>query len=84
MKTYSFRELKKKYKDRAIKDYEKGWLETHPDPEDGVSYDEVYSILLDDLDDERYSQFGRLLEPVEDESQATNKRFFSIELLGKQ
>lgn len=62
MKTYSFKELKKKYKERAMEDYEKGWLETHSDSEDRLSRDEIHSILLHDLDGEGYSRFGKLLE----------------------
>jgi hypothetical protein len=60
MKKYSFEELSRKAKNKAIKDYCNGWLETHEDyPLDEY---EVEQILLTDLSDELYNRSGKLLE----------------------
>ena len=58
-KTFQFNRLNKKAKLRACKDYQKGWLETHPD--DPIDFEDTYSVLVHDLKEERYTKFGRLL-----------------------
>lgn len=60
MKKYKFEKLSRKAKDKAIKDYCNGWLETHGD--DPLDEYEVEQILLTDLEDERYDVKGNLLE----------------------
>ena len=53
-----FKYLTKKAKHRAVVDYLKGWLVTHPN--DPLDYSESYQCLLHDLEDDRYTKFGRL------------------------
>ncbi len=60
MKTYKFEKLSRRSKDKAIKDYCKGWLETHPN--DPLDEYEVEGILLHDLEEERYTKKGELIE----------------------
>lgn len=52
-----FIELNSRSRKKAVEDYQKGWLETHP--EDPLDEDEVYSILSE-LDDE-YDFDGNLI-----------------------
>jgi hypothetical protein len=62
MDKYNFKELSRKAKNKAIKDYCNGWLETHED--DPLDEYEVEQILLIDLADELYDITGNLLEEV--------------------
>ena len=69
MKLYKYNQLSKKSQAKAILDYKNGWKETHP--KENLSTDTVHDILLNDLEDYRYSQGGVLKEidgePLESE-----------------
>jgi len=56
----TFQELARKAKDKAIKEYQKGWNETHPNEK--LPKSEIEDILKYDLKDEVYTKTGKLKE----------------------
>lgn len=62
-RVYKFNELSKRAKNKAISDYQNGWLITHPD--DTLEYDEVLETLLYDTKEDRYNRLGELLSEEE-------------------
>ena len=62
MKLFNYKDLTLKAQNRAIKDYQREWRETHPFKIDHIDSREVGSILLNDLTEDLYSKFGRIVE----------------------
>ena len=57
---YKFNELSSKVQNKVIKDYQNGWVETHPN--ESLTKYEVIDILMDNLKEENYDQKGNFLE----------------------
>lgn len=57
---YKFNELSSKVQNKVIKDYQNGWLETHPN--ESLTKYEVSDILMDNLKEENYDKKGNFLE----------------------
>ena len=55
-----FTELNDKAQQKAIKDYQEGWGETHKD--DKLDFNTAYRILKSDLLGDRYTEDGTLIE----------------------
>lgn len=54
----SFNDLDKMAQSNAIENYISGWRETHEDEDDSLDFEEVRSILANDLTDEVYNEDG--------------------------
>jgi hypothetical protein len=65
MKNYKFTELPKRSQKTAIRDYQDGWNETRERSNDGISDTEAFSILSIDLEHNRYTKEGYLIEGTE-------------------
>lgn len=59
-KSMPFNQLPEASQVEAILQYEKGWLETREDENDIVSFNDIFSALMDDLES-LYSVDGKYL-----------------------
>lgn len=64
MKYYKFAELSEKAKKNAVKQYLRGWEETHE--KDDMSFDDAYNSCIDTNDDFAYDIKGNELGQFEE------------------
>lgn len=60
MKKYKFSELNEMAKYEAVKDYQKGWLETHP--YDAFTFHEAWDLIQDTEEDVFYNEEGEIID----------------------